>query len=71
MPKPKAIVQYNKCDPEKCSPDRGACSAVAACPRDILEQEEPFESPVIFSLDMCQGCGACVPACKLEAVRLG
>ena len=70
MPKPKAVVKYDKCAPEKCSPNDGICSAVEACTHDILKQEEAFESPIIFSLDMCQGCGDCAMACQLEAIML-
>ena len=68
MPKPKAVVKYDKCTPEKCSPNDGICSAVKACTHDILKQEEPYDSPMVFLADMCQGCGDCVHACPLDAI---
>lgn len=70
MPKPKAVVKYDECAPEKCSPNDGICCAVEACTYHILKQEEAFESPILFPLDMCQGCGDCVHACSLDAIFL-
>ena len=70
MPKPKAVVQYDKCKPEKCSPNDGICSAVKACTHNILKQEETYESPMVFPAEMCQGCSDCVMACQLEAIML-
>ena len=70
MPKPLALVIYDKCEPEKCSPDTGECEAENACSRNILKQEEAFESPILFPSDMCQGCGDCTVACPLDAIKL-
>ena len=71
MPKLKAVVQHTRCDPKTCSPEDGICPAVKVCRREILEQEEPHESPVLLRSDMCRGCGDCVPACPLEAIKMG
>ncbi|MFC1485513.1 4Fe-4S binding protein [Candidatus Latescibacterota bacterium] len=70
MPKPKAVVKYDKCVPEKCSPSDGMCRAVEVCKHDILKQEEVYESPGGFPAFMCKGCGDCVQACPLEAIVL-
>ena len=70
MPKPKAVIKYDKCKPEKCSPDMGICSAVEVCTHDILKQEEIYESPMVFPAEMCQGCGDCVQACSLDAITI-
>jgi hypothetical protein len=43
VPKPRAMVDYRKCQPEKC--DEGICLAVLACPNKILKQEAPYEMP--------------------------
>ena len=70
MPKPLAVIKYDKCIPEKCSPDKGICSAVEVCTHNILKQEEIHDSPMVFPADMCQGCGDCVQACSLDAILL-
>jgi len=70
MPKPKALVKYKKCAPEKCSPNNGICSAVKVCIHNILIQEETYDSPMVFPADMCQGCGDCVQACPLNAITI-
>jgi hypothetical protein len=38
-----AVVDYRKCDPQKCG--GGACAAVLACPRKLLRQEDANEPP--------------------------
>ena len=70
MPKPLAMVRHDKCEPELCSPDKGNCEAENACSRHILKQEEAFESPILFYSDMCRGCGDCVAACPLNAIKM-
>ena len=70
MPKPVAMIEYNKCKPEKCNPDKGVCNAVMACTYNVLNQEDIYESPMVFPTDMCQGCGDCIQACSLKAIIL-
>ena len=67
MPKPVAVVDYRKCHPERC--DRGDCLAVLACPNKVLKQEAPCEMPDP-NPTMCVGCGLCVQACPLKAIRM-
>lgn len=67
MPKPMALVDYGKCQPEKC--DRGICLAVLACPNKVLKQEAPYEMPDPNPA-MCVGCGICAPAYPLKAIRV-
>ncbi|MFC1512235.1 4Fe-4S binding protein [Candidatus Latescibacterota bacterium] len=70
MPKLKAFVQYKMCKPEKCSPDDGKCRAVEVCKYYILKQEEIYESPGVYPIDMCKGCGDCLQECPLDAIML-
>jgi len=67
VPKPMALVDYGKCQPEKC--DKGICLAVLACPNEVLKQEAPYEMPDPNPA-MCVGCGICAPACPLKAIRV-
>ncbi len=70
MPKRRAIIDYDKCVPDKCAPDDGICLAAAACTHSIMEQEERHESPMIFRADMCQGCSDCSQACPFDAITI-
>lgn len=70
MPKMKAQLLFDKCIPEECSDRDGTCASAKACKKSCLEQEDLFESPVIFSLDMCVGCGDCVDVCPFKAVKM-
>lgn len=67
MPKPMAVVDYGKCQPDKC--DKGICLAVLACPSGVLRQEGPYEMPDPNPA-MCVGCGVCAQACPLKAIRM-
>jgi Fe-S-cluster-containing hydrogenase component 2 len=65
-----ACVDFSICRPALCDGKTGACSASLACRKNLLEQEEPFDSPVLLSSRMCVGCGDCVTACPFGAVRI-
>ena len=67
MPTKRALVDFNKCHPEKC--DKGICAAALACPRHLLKQEAPYEIPLPDPA-LCQGCAKCVRACPHKAIRL-
>jgi len=67
MPGKIALVDYNRCHPEKCN--YGICTAAAACPRKLLRQEAAFEIPMTDPA-ICQGCADCVPACPLKAIKI-
>ncbi len=65
-----ANVDFGKCDPMVCDAQHGLCQAARSCSHKLLEQEEPWESPILLSIKMCVGCGACVPACPLGAIEI-
>jgi translation initiation factor RLI1 len=67
MPGKMALVNYNKCRPEKC--DSGTCAAALACSHKLLKQEAPYEIPMTDP-SVCQGCGDCVRACPLKAIKI-
>ena len=64
---PKAILDVERCQPERC--DRGRCRARAECPVKALWQEEPYAVPFL-SGGQCNGCSRCVAACPARAIRL-
>ncbi len=66
MPKPTAVIIWDKCKPEEH--EGGKCLAIAACPQRILKQEAPGEPPI--PLGYCKGCGTCVTACPFDAIKL-
>jgi translation initiation factor RLI1 len=67
MPSKMALVDYKKCHPEKC--DSGVCAAVLACSHKLLKQEAPYEIPMMDP-SVCQGCGDCVRACPMKAIKI-
>jgi translation initiation factor RLI1 len=67
MAKPRAMVDYRRCQPERC--DKGICLAVLACPLKVLEQEAPYDMPDPDPA-LCMGCGLCVQACPLKAIPM-
>ena len=65
-----ALVNYETCNPGKCNPDEGICTAVKACKNKVIKQiDGVFEPPVVFQ-DMCMGCWDCIEACPLDAVEM-
>ena len=65
-----AKIDFEKCRPEECDPERGICRAAAACTHKVLEQEDPFDPPMLLSMKLCVGCGDCVTVCPLAAIEL-
>jgi translation initiation factor RLI1 len=61
------LVNYNKCDPERC--EGGICTAALACSRRLLRQEAPYEVPMGDPF-LCRACGDCVRTCPLKAVEV-
>jgi translation initiation factor RLI1 len=68
MPKPTASVDYQLCKPTECGCRTTACLAVRACEHKVLRQDETGDPPYAWST--CVGCGTCVTACPLKAIRL-
>lgn len=66
MAKKTALVDYNKCDPERCN--RGVCIAASHCEHGSLLQESPQEVPEINPTKWCHGCAKCATACPLNAI---
>jgi ATP-binding cassette subfamily E protein 1 len=65
-----AMVDYDKCNPRACNPEKGICPAVAACTHKVIKQiDGPFEPPIIFH-DLCMGCWDCIEACPLDAIHM-
>ena len=62
-----ALVDFDKCRPEKCN--GGLCAAAAACPRKLLKQEAPNEIPMT-NPSLCRGCGDCARACPAKAIKI-
>lgn len=65
-----AMIDYERCNPQKCDPHEGGCAAASTCTRKVMKQiDGPFESPMVFQ-DLCMGCWDCMEACPLDAVEM-
>ncbi|MDD5287620.1 MAG: hypothetical protein PHY28_00690 [Dehalococcoidales bacterium] len=69
MPSKMALVDFNKCKPDRCDKKNGICSAARACPRKLLKQEAPHEPPMT-NPSICQACADCIRACPLKAIKI-
>ena len=67
MPKPRAMVDYGKCQAEKC--DEGICLTASARPKGVPSQEVLYEMPNL-SPALCVGCGICARACPFKAIQM-
>lgn len=67
MPKPKAIIDYTRCHPERC--DTGVCVAIDECPHEVLMQDAPWEVPYVVQ-KFCVGCGKCSIVCPFRAIKI-
>jgi len=67
MPGKMALIDYEKCQPEK-QPD-GVCAAVLVCSHKLLKQEAAYEIPMTDPF-LCEGCGDCVRACPFKAIKI-
>jgi translation initiation factor RLI1 len=65
MAKKMALVDFNKCRPEKC----GVCPAAEACPHKLLVQEAIAQAPMTDP-SLCRGCADCVRACPEKAIQI-
>ena len=65
-----SLVDYSKCNPDKCSPDDGICTAAKSCTYKVIKQIDGKHEPPIVFQDMCMGCWDCIDACPLGAVSI-
>lgn len=61
------VVNRDRCMPEKC--ERGTCVATYSCTWKVLEQNKPYDQPVI-NLRRCLGCARCTFICPLGALEV-
>jgi len=67
MPKPKAVIDYQECTPERC--EGGICQASLFCKHRVIWQEEIYQPPIVFS-EKCLSCRDCLEACPQSAIRI-
>jgi translation initiation factor RLI1 len=70
MARKNAVINFATCFPHTCDRIHGKCQALDACNKKLLEQEDPFDQPILMSEAMCHGCGACKKACPLHAIDI-
>lgn len=68
MPGKVVLVDFNKCQPDKC--ENGICKAAQVCQFKLLKQEKSYEIPMADPF-ICRGCGDCVRACPWKAIIIG
>ncbi len=65
-----AMVDYDKCRPNQCNPEKGVCAAVSACTHKVIKQlDGDFQPPVVFQ-DICMACWDCIEACPLDSIYM-
>jgi NAD-dependent dihydropyrimidine dehydrogenase PreA subunit len=63
----RALVDYRRCDPDRC--EGGVCAAALACTKKLLYQEEPYDPPMTDP-STCKGCADCIRTCPRGAIRV-
>ncbi|HSW35970.1 MAG TPA: 4Fe-4S binding protein [Candidatus Limnocylindrales bacterium] len=61
------ILDYQKCQPGRC--ESGVCAAAQACTLHLIEQEEPYNIPMLYA-QACRGCMKCAQACPFDALEM-
>ena len=69
MPSKMVAVDFDKCKPDRCDKNSSTCAAAKACPRKLLTQEAPHETPMT-NPSVCKACADCVRACPLKAIKI-
>jgi ATP-binding cassette subfamily E protein 1 len=67
MPKPKIVLDYQRCEPGSCQD--GICAAARVCKKKVLRQEKAGEMPDFYP-NMCLGCSDCLSACPRGAIQM-
>ena len=62
-----AMLDFQKCRPEKC--ESGVCAVSLVCPLKLLQQDSPYTIP-LPGPSACRACGDCVRACPQKAIQL-
>jgi len=63
---PVVVIDYTKCQPNKCS--HGICAASAECPNKVLRQEAAYEFPFSHPSRFRRGCAKWGQACPSKAI---
>jgi hypothetical protein len=46
-----AMVDYGRCNPGRCDPEKDKCAAASACSHKVLKQiDGVFEPPIVFQV---------------------